>query len=98
MNQQKKVIQSYRDLEVYKLSYRLAVEIDAMTKQLPKHEFWEEGQQIRKSSLERAVALPRLRGSRLILLKGMAENVTSLSIDDSLFMLSLRAMKRKFTP
>ena len=50
MNQQKKVIQSYRDLEVYKLSYRLAVEIDAMTKQLPKHEFWEEGQQIRKSS------------------------------------------------
>lgn len=50
MNQQKKVIQSYRDLEVYQRSYRLAVEIDAMTKQLPKHEFWEEGQQIRKSS------------------------------------------------
>jgi four helix bundle protein len=50
MNQQKKVIQSYKDLEVYQLSYRLAVEIDRMTKQLPKHEFWEEGQQIRKSS------------------------------------------------
>ena len=50
MNQPKKVIQSYRDLEVYQLSYRLAVEIDAMTKQLPKHEFWEEGQQIRQSS------------------------------------------------
>lgn len=42
--------QSYKDLEVYQLSYRLAVEIDAMTKQLPKHEFWEEGQQIRESS------------------------------------------------
>ncbi|MBC8461288.1 MAG: four helix bundle protein [Deltaproteobacteria bacterium] len=44
------MIQSYKDLEVYQRSYRLAVEIDRMTKQLPKHEFWEEGQQIRKSS------------------------------------------------
>jgi four helix bundle protein len=44
------VIESYEDLEVYQLAMKLAVEIDAMTKDLPKHEFWEEGQQIRKSS------------------------------------------------
>ena len=72
MNQQKKVIQSYRDLEVYQLSrgantpfafrYRLAVEIDRMTKQLPKHEFWEEGQQIRKSSRCDAVTTPSAKG------------------------------------
>ena len=47
---QKKVIQSYKDLDVYTHSYRLAVEIDQMTQNLPKHEFWEEGQQIRKSA------------------------------------------------
>ena len=29
---------------------RLAVEIDAMRKKLPKPEFWEEGQQIRRSA------------------------------------------------
>ena len=49
MNQQNP-IPSYKDLDVYQRSYRLAVEIDGMTKQLPKHEFWEEGQQIRKSA------------------------------------------------
>ena len=42
---QKKVRKSIKDLDVYTHSYRLAVEIDQMTKNLPKHEFWEEGQQ-----------------------------------------------------
>ena len=41
---------SYRDLEVYRLSFRLAVEVDGMTKRLPRHEMYEEGCQIRRSA------------------------------------------------
>jgi four helix bundle protein len=43
-------VKSYRDLPVYQLSFRLAVEVDRMASQLPKHEFYEEGQQIRRSA------------------------------------------------
>lgn len=43
-------VKSYRDLPVYQLSFRLAVEIDKMTHQLPKHELYEEGSQIRRSA------------------------------------------------
>jgi len=44
-------MQSYRDLEIYKLSQELAIEIHKMTlKDLPKFEMFEEGRQIRKSS------------------------------------------------
>jgi four helix bundle protein len=43
-------VKSYRDLEVYQLSFRLAVEVDKMTKRLPKHEMYEEGRQIRRSA------------------------------------------------
>ena len=42
---------SYRDLEVWKLPRDLAVEIHRMTvKELPKFELFEEGSQIRRSS------------------------------------------------
>jgi four helix bundle protein len=41
---------SYRNLEVYQLSFRLAVEVDKMTRRLPKHEMYEEGRQIRRSA------------------------------------------------
>jgi four helix bundle protein len=43
-------IRSYRDLEVYQLSFRLAVEVDKVSKRLPKHEMYEEGGQIRRSA------------------------------------------------
>jgi four helix bundle protein len=43
-------VKSYRDLPVYQLSFRLAVEIDEMTHRFPKHEFYEEGGQIRRSA------------------------------------------------
>ena len=44
-------MQSYRDLEIYKLSQELAIEIHKMTlKDLPKFEMFEEGRQIRKSA------------------------------------------------
>ena len=42
--------QSYRDLEIYQISHRLAVEIHKLSLQLPKFELYEEGSQIRKSS------------------------------------------------
>jgi len=41
---------SYRDLEIYTLSYDLAIKIHKMSLTLPKYEMYEEGSQIRKSS------------------------------------------------
>ena len=41
---------SYRDLEIYKLSYDLAIKIHKMSLELPKYEMYEEGSQIRRSS------------------------------------------------
>jgi four helix bundle protein len=42
--------QSYKDLEVYRLSFDLAKEIHKMTLNLPKYEMYEEGSQIRRSA------------------------------------------------
>jgi four helix bundle protein len=44
------MMKSYRDLEIYQLSYRLAVQIHIFSLTLPKYELYEEGSQIRKSS------------------------------------------------
>jgi four helix bundle protein len=41
---------SYRDLDIYKESKRLAIEIHKMSLTLPKHELYEEGSQIRRSA------------------------------------------------
>jgi four helix bundle protein len=41
---------SYRDLEIYKLSYDLAIKIHKMSLKLPKYEMFEEASQIRRSS------------------------------------------------
>lgn len=41
---------SYRELEIYKESKRLAVEIHKLSLRLPKFEMYEEGSQIRRSS------------------------------------------------
>ncbi len=43
-------MKSYKDLEIYKLSYDLAVKIHKMSLGLPNYELYEEGSQIRKSS------------------------------------------------
>lgn len=43
-------MKSYRDLEVYKESKRLAIEIHKISLLLPKFELFEEGGQIRRSS------------------------------------------------
>ena len=43
-------MKSYRDLEIYTLSYDLAVKINKMSLKLPKFELYEEGSQIRRSS------------------------------------------------
>ena len=43
--------QSYKDLEVYQLAHRLAIEVHKMTlSELPKFEMYEQGSQIRRSS------------------------------------------------
>jgi four helix bundle protein len=43
-------VKSYKDLEIYQLSYDLAVKIHKFSLKLPKYEQYEEGRQIRKSS------------------------------------------------
>ena len=43
-------MKSYRDLEIYKESKRLSIEIHYMSLKLPKFELYEEGGQIRRSS------------------------------------------------
>lgn len=43
--------QSYKDLEIYQIAHKLAIEVHRMSlTKLPKFEMYEEGQQIRKSS------------------------------------------------
>jgi len=41
---------SYRDLEIYQLSFEHAMKIHKISMKLPKYEFYEEGSQLRKSS------------------------------------------------
>ncbi|NPA45182.1 MAG: four helix bundle protein [Chlorobi bacterium] len=41
---------SYKDLEIYKMAYKLAIEIHHMSLKLPKYELYEQGSQIRRSS------------------------------------------------
>jgi four helix bundle protein len=43
-------MKSYRDLDIYNESKRLAIEVHAMSLKLPKFELYEEGGQIRRSS------------------------------------------------
>jgi len=43
-------MKSYRDLEIYLESKRLAIEVHKMAMSLPKFELYEEGSQIRRSS------------------------------------------------
>lgn len=43
-------MKSYKDLEIYQVSYDLAVKIHSMSLILPKYELYETGSQIRRSS------------------------------------------------
>lgn len=43
-------MQSYKDLDVYRLAHELALDIHKITLELPSFERYEEGSQIRKSS------------------------------------------------
>ena len=43
-------MKNYKDLEIYKLSYELALKVHKLTISLPKFEIYEEGSQIRRSS------------------------------------------------
>ena len=43
-------MKSYKDLEIYKLSYDLAIKVHKISLRLPRYEMYEEGSQVRKSS------------------------------------------------
>lgn len=51
INERRKLVKGYKDLEIYKLSHNLAVKVHKMTlSKLPKFEMYEEGSQTRRSS------------------------------------------------
>ena len=43
-------MQNYKDLEIYKISHKLAIEVHKMTMALPSFEIYEEASQIRRSA------------------------------------------------
>lgn len=43
-------MKNYRDLEIYQLSYDLAIKVHKLSLELPKHEMDEEGSQLRRAS------------------------------------------------
>jgi four helix bundle protein len=43
-------MKSYKDLEIYRISYELAVKVHKFSMNLPKYELFEEGGQVRRSS------------------------------------------------
>ncbi len=43
-------MKTYRDLDIYTMSYELAIKVHEMSLELPKYELYEEGSQVRKSS------------------------------------------------
>lgn len=43
-------MKSYRDLEIYKNAYKLALEVHKMSLTLPRYELYEQGSQVRRSS------------------------------------------------
>jgi len=43
-------MKNYKDLEIYKISYDLAVKVHKFSLTLPQYEVYEEGSQVRKSS------------------------------------------------
>lgn len=57
-------MKSYRDLEVYKESKRLAIAIHKMTIALPKFELFEEGSQVRRSAKAVTTAIVEGYGRR----------------------------------
>ncbi len=44
------IVKKYEDLEIYRKSYELAMNVHEMTLKLPKYELYEEGGQIRRAS------------------------------------------------
>jgi four helix bundle protein len=43
-------MKSYKDLEIYQMAYKLALEVHKMSLTLPKYELYEQGSQVRRSS------------------------------------------------
>ncbi|MFT4153966.1 four helix bundle protein [Parafilimonas sp.] len=57
-------MKSYKDLDVYKESKRLTIEVHKMSISLPKFELYEEGSQIRRSSKAVTTAIVEGYGRR----------------------------------
>jgi four helix bundle protein len=44
------MMKSYRDLEIFQIAYKLAIEVHSMTMSLPKYKLYEQVSQLRRSS------------------------------------------------
>ena len=44
------IMKSYRDLDIFQMSYELAIKVHHLTLKLPAYELYEQGSQLRKSS------------------------------------------------
>jgi four helix bundle protein len=44
------IMKSYKDLEIYQMAFRLALEVHKMSLTLPNYEMYEQGSQVRRSS------------------------------------------------
>ena len=77
-------MKSYRELDVYKESKQLAIEIHKMALTLPKFELYEEGSQIRRSSKAITSAI----------VEGYGRKDTNRTSFDFLFMRNQNVMKQ----
>ena len=50
LRSKKDKMKSFRELEVYQMSYSLAIKVHGMTLTLPKYEMYEQGSQVRRST------------------------------------------------
>ena len=79
------MIFSYKDLEVYKMAHRLAVEIHRMTlKEFPKFEMYEEARQLRRASKSISVNLAEGFGRRRYKLEYIRFLIYSLASCDEM--------------
>jgi four helix bundle protein len=57
-------MKSYKDLEIYKLAYELAISVHRFSLTLPQYELFEEGSQVRRSSKSIAASIAEGYGRR----------------------------------
>ena len=61
-------VRPHEKLEVYRMAHALALQVHAVSLKLPKHELYEEGSQVRRSS--KSISVADRRGTRAPTVQG----------------------------